>query len=144
MSLAECLSNRSDLSADGSPGSGTPGEMGLRRALESALGSLGALSTIYDQREARWRDEMCRLNDDREGVELLLPSAYAERVAHAQSGNYLDHGVRVNSVFSNYLISGPSNSQRIGDLAGSAFPDKDTLMILDGARSDCSQYRMFR
>ena len=75
MSLAERLSNHSDSSADGSPGSGTPGEMDLRRALESALGSLGALSTIYDQREARWRDEMRRLNDDRERVELLLRQA---------------------------------------------------------------------
>ncbi|KAM5540739.1 hypothetical protein V8D89_005770 [Ganoderma adspersum] len=75
MSLVERLSNHSDSSADGSPGSGTPGEMDLRRALESALGSLGALSTIYDQREARWREEMRRLNDDRERVELLLRQA---------------------------------------------------------------------
>ncbi|PIL36410.1 hypothetical protein GSI_00098 [Ganoderma sinense ZZ0214-1] len=75
MSLAERLSNRSDSSADGSPGSGTPREMDLRRALETALGSLGALSTIYEQREARWRDEMRRLSDDRERVELLLRQA---------------------------------------------------------------------
>ena len=75
MSLAERLSSRSDSSADGSPGSGTPGEMDLRRALETALGSLGALSAIYDQREARWRDEMRRLSEDRERVELLLAQA---------------------------------------------------------------------
>ncbi|TBU29180.1 hypothetical protein BD311DRAFT_661819 [Dichomitus squalens] len=75
MSLAERLSNRSDSSADGSPGSGTPGEVDLRRALDTALGSLGALSTIYEQREARWRDEMRRLNEDRERVELLLAQA---------------------------------------------------------------------
>ena len=44
----------------------------LRRALEAALGSLGALGNIYDQREARWKDEMKRLTEDRERVELLL------------------------------------------------------------------------
>lgn len=77
MSLAERLSSaRSDSSADGSPGSGTPGEVDLRRALETALGSLGALSSIYEQREARWRDEMRRLSEDRERVELLLHQAF--------------------------------------------------------------------
>ena len=62
-------------------------------------------------------------------IEGKDPYAYAERVAHTQSGNYLDHGVRVNSVFSSYRISGTSYSQRFGDLAGSAFPDKDTLTM---------------
>ncbi|KAH9936820.1 uncharacterized protein BXZ73DRAFT_45033 [Epithele typhae] len=75
MSLAERLSTRSASSADGSPGGGSPGELDLRRALETALGSLGALSSIYDQREARWREEMRRLNTDREQVELLLRQA---------------------------------------------------------------------
>ena len=76
LSLAERLSSaRSESSADGSPGSGTPGEMDLKRALEAALGSLGALSTIYEEREARWRDEMRRINEDRERVELLLQQA---------------------------------------------------------------------
>ena len=75
MSIAERFSTGSASSADGSPGEGTPGEMDLRRALEAALGSLGALSNIYEQREARWRDEMRRLSDDRERVELLLRQA---------------------------------------------------------------------
>ncbi|KAI0771681.1 hypothetical protein BD413DRAFT_604432 [Trametes elegans] len=75
MSLAERLSSRSDSSADGSPGANSPGEMDLRRALETALGSLGALSAIYEQREARWRDEMRRQAEDRERVELLLRQA---------------------------------------------------------------------
>ncbi|KAI0637523.1 hypothetical protein C8Q77DRAFT_1153257 [Trametes polyzona] len=77
MSLAERLTSRSDASAsaDGSPGASSPGEMDLRRALETALGSLGALSAIYEQREARWRDEMRRQNEDRERVELLLMQA---------------------------------------------------------------------
>ncbi|KAM5532478.1 hypothetical protein V8D89_013831 [Ganoderma adspersum] len=62
-------------------------------------------------------------------IEGKDPYAYAECVTHAQSGNYLDHGVRVNSVFNNHWISGTSYSQRIGDLAGSVFPGKDTLMM---------------
>ncbi|PIL29017.1 hypothetical protein GSI_09065 [Ganoderma sinense ZZ0214-1] len=62
-------------------------------------------------------------------IEGKDPYAYAEHIAHTQSGNYLDHGVRVNSVFSSYRISGTSYSQRFGDIAGSAFPDKDTLTM---------------
>ncbi len=62
-------------------------------------------------------------------IEGQDPYAYAEGVAHAQSGNYLDHGVRVNSVFSSYRISGTDYSQRFGDLAGSAFPDKESLKM---------------
>ncbi|RDX48554.1 hypothetical protein OH76DRAFT_1404830 [Lentinus brumalis] len=80
ISLVERLS--SNASADGSPGAGSPGEVDLRRALETALGSLGALQSIYDQREARWREEMRRLNDDRERVELLLGQALGTGVAN--------------------------------------------------------------
>ncbi|KAI1787288.1 hypothetical protein LXA43DRAFT_717667 [Ganoderma leucocontextum] len=62
-------------------------------------------------------------------IESKDPYAYAELVAHTQSGNYLDHGVRVNSVFSSYRISGTGYSQRFGDLAGSAFPDLQSLTM---------------
>ena len=62
-------------------------------------------------------------------IEGKSPYVYADFIAATQSGNYLDHGVRVNSVFSSYRISGTSYSQRFGDLAGSAFPDKDTLTM---------------
>ena len=41
----------------------------------------------------------------------------------------MDHGVRVNSVFSSYRISGVDFSQRFGDLAGPSFPDKDFLTM---------------
>ncbi|TFK63988.1 hypothetical protein BDN72DRAFT_802733 [Pluteus cervinus] len=54
---------------------GTPAfenEVELRRALDTALASLDALGNIYDQREARWVEEMRRLTSDRERVELLL------------------------------------------------------------------------
>ena len=54
---------------------------------------------------------------------------YADLIASTQSGNYLDHGVRFNSVFSSYRISGTDFSQRFGDIAGPAFPDKNTLTV---------------
>ncbi|KAJ6588363.1 hypothetical protein B0H19DRAFT_1248035 [Mycena capillaripes] len=46
------------------------------------------------------------------------PYAYVDFIAKTVSGNYLDHGVRVNSVFSSYRLSGAAYSQRFGDLAG--------------------------
>ncbi|KAG6888278.1 hypothetical protein C0992_008960 [Termitomyces sp. T32_za158] len=46
------------------------------------------------------------------------PYAYVDTIARTVSGNYLDHGVRVNSVFTSYRISGTDFSQRLGDLAG--------------------------
>lgn len=55
--------------------------------------------------------------------------AYADLIATTESGNYLDHGVRVNSVFSSYRISGNDFSQRFGDIAGPAFPDRDSLTM---------------
>lgn len=55
--------------------------------------------------------------------------AYADLIATTESGNYLDHGVRVNSVFSSYRISGSDFSQRFGDIAGPAFPDRDSLTM---------------
>ena len=62
-------------------------------------------------------------------IEGQDPYAYAEHIARTQSGNYLDHGVRMNSVFSSYRISGVDYSQRFGDIAGSPFPDKDSLTM---------------
>ena len=54
---------------------------------------------------------------------------YADLIASTESGNYLDHGVRVNSVFSSYRISGTDFSQRFGDIAGPAFPDRNFLTV---------------
>ncbi|TFK31946.1 hypothetical protein BDQ12DRAFT_693246 [Crucibulum laeve] len=51
-------------------------------------------------------------------IEGQDPYAYVDMIARTVSGNYLDHGVRVNSVFTSYRISGTDFSQRIGDLAG--------------------------
>ena len=55
--------------------------------------------------------------------------AYADLIASTQSGNYLDHGVRVNSAFSAYRISGTAFSQRFGDIAGPAFPELESLTM---------------
>ncbi|KAJ4479394.1 hypothetical protein J3R30DRAFT_3288983 [Lentinula aciculospora] len=52
-------------------------------------------------------------------IEGKDPYDYADFVADTVSGNYLDHGVRVNSVFSSYRISGTDFSQRLGDLGES-------------------------
>ncbi|TBU42204.1 hypothetical protein BD309DRAFT_201633 [Dichomitus squalens] len=62
-------------------------------------------------------------------IEGQDPYAYADFIAATQSGNYLDHGVRVNSVFSSYRISGNDFSQRFGDIAGPAFPDLQSLTM---------------
>lgn len=78
ISLIEQLSGQSGSSADGSQNGD---DNNLRRALEAALGSLGALSTLYDQREARWREEMRRLSDDRERVAFLLSQVLGPSVA---------------------------------------------------------------
>lgn len=76
ISLADRLMASSGSSTGGgSDGSSESREEDLRRALQSALGSLGALGNLYEQREARWRDEMRRISDDRETVELLLKQA---------------------------------------------------------------------
>jgi hypothetical protein len=53
---------------------------------------------------------------------------YVDRIASNTSGNYLDHGVRVNSVFSSYRIDATNAfSQRLGDLAGPPFPDPPSV-----------------
>lgn len=62
-------------------------------------------------------------------IEGMDAYSYADLIASTQSGNYLDHGVRVNSVFSSYRIVNTDFSQRFGDIAGPAFPDKDFLEI---------------
>ncbi|KAJ7856576.1 hypothetical protein B0H13DRAFT_2237799 [Mycena leptocephala] len=51
-------------------------------------------------------------------IEGQDPYAYIDFIAKTVSGNYLDHGVRVNSVVSSYRLSGANYSQRFGDFAG--------------------------
>ncbi|KAK7684903.1 hypothetical protein QCA50_011736, partial [Cerrena zonata] len=76
-------------------------------------------------------------------IEGQDPYAYADFIAKTASGNYLDHGVRVNSVFSSYRISGTDFSQRFGDISGPAFPDKNfltmTLIPVNSKKSETVQ-----
>ncbi|KAI0058369.1 hypothetical protein BV25DRAFT_1287154 [Artomyces pyxidatus] len=64
-------------------------------------------------------------------IEGMDPYDYVDLIADTVSGNFLDHGVRVNSVFSGYRLSGDSFSQRFGDLAGRLFsPDLNVTFTL--------------
>ncbi|KAL1747769.1 hypothetical protein HDZ31DRAFT_60946 [Schizophyllum fasciatum] len=51
-------------------------------------------------------------------IEGQDPWDYVDYLASTISGNYLDHGVRVNSVFTSYRVSSNDFSQRFGDFAG--------------------------
>jgi hypothetical protein len=63
-------------SGDGSDGSSdmssTRREEDLKRALDAALGSLGFLGNLYEEREARWTEEMRKVREERERVAFLL------------------------------------------------------------------------
>lgn len=54
---------------------------------------------------------------------------YVDYLAKTRSGNYLDHGVRVNAVFTSYQIEETNYdyAQHFGVLAGPLFPDKQNL-----------------
>ncbi|OCH93271.1 hypothetical protein OBBRIDRAFT_725125 [Obba rivulosa] len=86
ISLAERLSSRSGSSADGSLGNGELREEDLRKALEAALGSLGELGRLYEERESRWKDEMRQLTEDRGKVELLLRQALGPAQVNGHNG----------------------------------------------------------
>ncbi|KAH8986955.1 hypothetical protein EDB86DRAFT_2211251 [Lactarius hatsudake] len=60
-------------------------------------------------------------------IEGQDPFDYVDLVADTVTGNYLDHGVRVNSVFTGYRLSGSSFSQKFGDLAGRVFNPIESL-----------------
>jgi hypothetical protein len=46
------------------------------------------------------------------------PYAHVDWIANTVTGNYLDHGVRVNQVYTSYRIAADVWSQRVGDFAG--------------------------
>ena len=83
-SLADHLSSTPSSAVDGSQSGDGSREEDLRRALEAALGSLGALSTLYERREARWREEMQRVAEDREHVEFLIKQALGTPLADSR------------------------------------------------------------
>ncbi|KAF9034688.1 hypothetical protein BDZ89DRAFT_505666 [Hymenopellis radicata] len=73
-------------------------------------------------------------------IEGQDPYDFVDVIASTISGNYLDHGVRVNSVFTSYRISGTDFSQRIGDLAGPTGVERDTItMTINVARSNTTE-----
>ncbi|QRV84940.1 peptidase family S41 protein [Ceratobasidium sp. AG-Ba] len=54
---------------------------------------------------------------------------YVNNIATTYSGEYIEHNIRVNSVFTNYRISNGAWSQRLGDFAGPIFPEKDSVTL---------------
>ncbi|KAH9996284.1 hypothetical protein BJV77DRAFT_1059470 [Russula vinacea] len=60
-------------------------------------------------------------------IEGMDPYDYVDFVAETVTGNYLDHGVRVNSVFTSYRLVGSLFSQRFGDLAARVFDPIENL-----------------
>jgi hypothetical protein len=71
----------------GSVASNTSGERSeareeeLRTALEGALGSLSQLGKMYNDLQTRWQDEMIRLGEERESIQLLLQQAFGAGIA---------------------------------------------------------------
>ncbi|KAF8267345.1 hypothetical protein EI94DRAFT_1801824 [Lactarius quietus] len=63
-------------------------EEDLRCALDTAIGSLHALESLYEQRERRWIEEKHRLDEEKEKVLLLLKQVLGVGV----SGNLADSG----------------------------------------------------
>ncbi|TFK19252.1 hypothetical protein FA15DRAFT_760162 [Coprinopsis marcescibilis] len=51
-------------------------------------------------------------------IDNIDPYDYVSKIADTYTGNYLDHGVRVNLVYTSYRIAANTWSQRVGDLAG--------------------------
>lgn len=89
-SLVDRLISCANSSGDGSDGSSESREEDLRHLLDTALGSLGMLGGIFEQRESRWAEEMQKINEDRERVELLLRQVLGENHATLQSPRVLN------------------------------------------------------
>ncbi|KAJ1304929.1 hypothetical protein OPQ81_006062 [Rhizoctonia solani] len=83
-------------------------------------------TSYYDAKGFDWKKYAGAKVLTIDGVPAWL---YVNGIATTYSGNYIDHNIRVNSVFTNYRISGGAWSQRLGDFAGPLFPDKDALTL---------------
>lgn len=91
------------------------------------VGSLGTEFTgFYDKLGFDWKRLAGAKVVEVEGKD---PYDYIDYLATTQAGNYLDHGIRVNSVFTGYRIVGTTWSQRFGLFAGRQFPDEDYLTM---------------
>ncbi|KAI0317981.1 hypothetical protein OF83DRAFT_1057662 [Amylostereum chailletii] len=63
-------------------------------------------------------------------IEGMDPYDYVDTIADTFSGNFLDHGVRINSVYSGYRLQGSSFSQKFGDFAGQLFSTTDNVTFV--------------
>lgn len=77
--IIDHLLTQTNSTGEGSDGSSESRESDLRRALETALNSLDVLKNMYEQREARWNDEMARMHREKENVEFFLKQLYGDR-----------------------------------------------------------------
>ncbi|KAJ3872784.1 hypothetical protein F5051DRAFT_144490 [Lentinula edodes] len=84
-SLVDRFLNASSGSGDGSDGSSESNKEDMKRVLEAALGSLNVMRNMYEQREARWVEEMRRMSEDRERVEFLLKQVLGDGHPVAES-----------------------------------------------------------
>ena len=92
--------------------------------LVSLLGD--AFTSLYDKAGFDWK----RLAGAKVvKVEGRNAYDYIDYLATTQAGNFLDHGIRVNSVFTGYRLVGSDWSQRFGLFAGRQFPDQDYLTM---------------
>ncbi|KAJ9106881.1 hypothetical protein QFC19_003011 [Naganishia cerealis] len=62
-------------------------------------------------------------SDEVTKIEGQDPYSYVSEIATNYTGNYLDHGIRENSVYSSYRYTGGKWGQRLGDFAGPIVPD---------------------
>jgi len=72
MTMVEKLIESQSNAGDGSDGSSESRTEDLRRALDTALGSLGLLNEMYEMRDARWQEEVKRMQEDRLKMSLVL------------------------------------------------------------------------
>ncbi|KAI0094132.1 hypothetical protein BDY19DRAFT_901398 [Irpex rosettiformis] len=59
-----------------------------------------------------------------------FPFNFARLIARTENGNFLDHGVRVSSVFGRYRITWTDFSWGLGDISRLAFPSRDSLTLV--------------
>lgn len=92
--------------------------------LVSLLGD--AFTGFYDKIGFDWKRLAGAKVTQVEGKEAY---DYIDYLATTQAGNSLDHGIRVNSVFTSYAIADSTWTQHFGLFAGRQFPDQDYLAM---------------
>ena len=105
------------------------GQQNIYVAPDAAMlvGSLGEQFTgFYDKLGFDWKRLAGAKVVEVEGKDAWH---YIDDLATTQAGTYLDHGVRVNSLFTGYLVVNSTWSQVFGLFADRQFPDKDHLTM---------------